>query len=213
MCCQCLTSRQRTVIFEACDKLCAFSEKLKLWKRRVQCGQLEHFHNLKNFIDAESIGCTFQSVIIEHINILLSYIDQYFEDDIVIYKGKQWVKFPSDQSTLDLISDDDFKLKDEFISLRADSTLKIEFSLVSVDRFWIRRLDDSPFLAHEAVKVLLAFPTSCECEAASSQISIIKTKHKNRLDVEPDIMVALSSTSPRIGHIIATKHKQIHNHT
>ena len=86
-------------------------------KRRVQCGQLEHFHNLKNFIDAESIECTFHSVIIEHINILLSYIDQYFEDDIVMYKGKQWVKFPFDQSTLDLISDDGFKLKDEFISL------------------------------------------------------------------------------------------------
>ena len=86
-----------TVMFEACDQLCAFPEKLKLWKRRVQCGQLENFHNLKNFIDAESIECAFQSVIIEHINILLSYIDQYFEDDIVMYKGKQWVKFPFDQ--------------------------------------------------------------------------------------------------------------------
>ena len=43
-----------TVMSEACDKLGAFSDKLKLWKRRVQRGQLEHFHNLKNFIDAES---------------------------------------------------------------------------------------------------------------------------------------------------------------
>ena len=125
-------------------------------------------------------------------------------------KSKQWVKFPFDQSTLDLISDDDFNIKDEFISLRADSTLKIEFNQVTVDQFWIRRLDDYPLLAHEAVKVLMAFPTSWECEAAFSQISIIKTKHSNRLDVEPDIRVALSSTSPRIGHIIATKHKQIH---
>ena len=108
-----------------------------------------------------------------------------------MYKGKQWVKFPFDQSTLDLISDYDFKLRDEFISLRADSTLKIEFSQVSVDRFWIRRLDDYPFLAHEAVKVLLAFPTAWECEAAFSQISIINTKHRNRLDVEPDIRFRL----------------------
>ena len=44
-----------TNMFEACDKLSAFSEKLKLWKRRVQRGQLEHFHNHKNFIEAESI--------------------------------------------------------------------------------------------------------------------------------------------------------------
>ena len=82
---------------------------------------------------------------------MLNYLDQYFEDDMVMYKSKQWVKFLFDQSTLDLISDDDFNIKDEFISLRADSTLKIEFSQVSVDRFWIRRLDDHPFLAHEAV--------------------------------------------------------------
>ena len=83
---------------------------------------------------------------------------------------------------------------------------------MSVFRFWIRRLDDYRFLAHEAVKVLLAFPTSWECEVAFSQISIIKTKHRNRLDVEPDIRVAVSSTFPRIGDIIAAKHKQIHNH-
>ena len=198
------------VMFEACDKLGTFSDRLKLWKRRVQRGQLEHFHNLKIFLDTESIECTFQSEIIEHIDILLGYLEQYFEDDIVMYKSKQWVKFPFDQSTLDLISDNDFNIKDEFISLRADSTLKIEYTQVSVDRFWIRRLDSFPLLAHDAVKVLMMFPTYWECEAAFSQISIIKTKHRNRLDVEPDIRVALSSTSPRIGHIIESKHKQIH---
>ena len=51
---------------EACDKLGAFSDKLKLWKKRVQRGKLEHFHNLKNFIDAESINVLF--------NLLLSNI-------------------------------------------------------------------------------------------------------------------------------------------
>ena len=44
-----------TVIFEACNKLCAFPEKIKLWKIRVQRGQLEHFYNFKNFIEAEFI--------------------------------------------------------------------------------------------------------------------------------------------------------------
>ena len=172
-----------TVMFEACDKLGAFSDNLKLWKIRVQRGQLEYFHNLKNFIDEEYRDCTFHSVIIEHIDILLNYLEQYFEDDIVMYKRKQWVKFPFDQSTLDLILDDDFNIKDEFISLRADSTLKIEFNQVSVDQFGIRRLDTYPLLAYEAIEVLMAFPTSWECEAAFSQISIIKTKHRNRLDV------------------------------
>ena len=173
MCCQCLQGRD-TVVFEACDKLGAFSDKLKIWRRRVQRGQMEHFHKLKNFIEAESSECTFHSVIIEHIDILLNYLEKYFEDDIVMHKSKQWVKFPFDKSSLDLISDDDFNIKNEFISLRADSTLKIEFNQVSEDQFGIRRLDTYPLLAYEAIKVLMAFPKSWECEAAFSQISITK---------------------------------------
>ena len=42
------------------------------------------------------------------------------------------MKFPLNQSTFDLISDAGFNIKDEFISTRADSTLKIEFYQVSV---------------------------------------------------------------------------------
>ena len=67
---------RETIIFEAIYKLGAYSDKLKLWKRMLQRGQLEHYHNLKNFIDAKSIEYTLQSVIIEHIDILLSYLEQ-----------------------------------------------------------------------------------------------------------------------------------------
>ena len=38
-----------TAIFEACEQLGAYSNKLKLWKRRVKRGQLEHLHNFKIF--------------------------------------------------------------------------------------------------------------------------------------------------------------------
>ena len=54
-----------------------------------------------------------------------------------MYKSKQWVKFPFDESTLVLISD-----VISTHSLRAVSTLKIEFNQVSVDQFWIRSLDN-----------------------------------------------------------------------
>ena len=55
-------------------------------------------------------------------------------------------------------------------------------------------------LAKGAVKLLVGFPTSWECEAAFSQMSVIKTKNGNRLHVEPDIRVALSSALPRIDY-------------
>ena len=61
----------------------------------------------------------------------------------------------------------------------------------------MKNLVEYPLLAKGAVKLLVGFPTSWECEAAFSQMSVIKTK---KLNVEPDIRVPLSSTLPRIDY-------------
>ena len=42
-------------------------------------------------------------------------------------------------------------------------------------------LVEYPLLAKGAVKLLVGFPTSWECEAVFSQMSVIKTKNRNRL--------------------------------
>ena len=49
-----------TVMFEACDKLGAFSDN---FGKEGYNGSTGTFHNLKNFIDAESIECTFSLLI------------------------------------------------------------------------------------------------------------------------------------------------------
>ena len=197
-------------MFEVCDKLAAFSEKLNQWQRRVDRGQLEHFQHLQYYLESEKLECTFRYLITDHIEILKTHLKNYFDIDFEMFKIKQWVQFPFDQSTVDCIDDDQFSLKEEYISLRADSSLKVEFNQVPLAEFWIARLDEYSLLAKEAVKLLVSFPTSWECEAAFSKLSIIKTKNRNRLNVEPDHRVALSSTSPRIEHIIKNKIKQVH---
>ena len=197
-------------MFEVSDKLTAFFEKLKLWQRRVDRGQLEHFQHLQHYLESEKLECTFRYLISEHIEILNKHLKNYFDDDFEMFKIKQWVQFPFVQSTADHIDDDQFSLKEEYISLRAHSSLKIEFDQVPLAEFWIARLGEYPLLVKEAVKLLVGFPTSWECEVAFSQMSVIKTKNRNRLNVEPDIRVALSSTSPRIDYIVKNKIKQAH---
>ena len=155
-------------MFEVSDKLTAFFEKLKLWQRRVDRGQLEHFQHLQHYLESEKLECTFRYLISEHIEILKTHliILNYFDDDFEMFKIKQWVQFPFVQSTADHIDDDQFSLKEEYISLRADSSLKIEFDQVPLAEFWIARLGEYPLLAKEAVKLLVGFPTSWECEVA-----------------------------------------------
>ena len=50
-------------------------------------------------------------------------------------------------------------------------------------------------------------PVETDQEIVLKKMSVIKTKNIN---VEPDIRVALSSTSPRIDYIVKNKMKQAH---
>jgi hypothetical protein len=86
--------------------------------------------------------------------------------------------------------------------------IKSEFSSFSETQFWVRRLLDYPGLAKPVLKILLLFPTNCECEVGYSSLIQIKTKHRSILNVEDDLRCALSSTSPRVKKLTAEKQEQ-----
>ena len=54
-------------------------------------------------------------------------------------------------------------------------------------------------------QILMAFPTSWEGEPGFSQISIIKTEYRNRLQLEPDARIALSIPEPDIKDFVYKK--------
>ena len=59
-----------------------------------------------------------------------------------------------------------------------------------------------------ALKVLIPFPTTYECESAFSALLSIKPTARNRLDAIHNVTVALSKTEPNIAELIAQK--QVH---
>ena len=65
-----------------------------------------------------------------------------------------------------------------------------------------------PVLVKMALKVLMPFATTYECEAAFSMLLHINTKYLKRLDIKIDTRVALSKTHPQIDKLIAAK--QVH---
>ena len=83
------------------------------------------FQHHQHYLESEKLECTFQYLISEHIKILKTHLKNSLDDDFEMFKIRQWVQFPFVQSTTDDIDDDQFSLKEEYISLRADSSLKI----------------------------------------------------------------------------------------
>ena len=122
--------RSNIIMFEVCDNLTGFFEKLNLWQRRVDHGQLKHFQHLQHYLESEKLKCTFRYLISEHIEILKTHLESYFDDNFEMLKISQRVQVPFAQSTADFIVDDQFRIKEVYISLRADSSQRVVFNPV-----------------------------------------------------------------------------------
>ncbi|CAH1986633.1 unnamed protein product [Acanthoscelides obtectus] len=72
--------------------------------------------------------------------------------------------------------------------MKADSSMEDDFHLLTLEKFWIKRLPVNSSLASLALRILV--PSS----------SFIKTTQRDRLDVDSDLMIALAKTEPRIWH-------------
>jgi len=65
-----------------------------------------------------------------------------------------------------------------------------------------------PDISKMALKILIPFPTTYECESAFSALLSIKPTAQNRLDALHDMRVALSKTELNKAELIAQK--QVH---
>ena len=63
-------------------------------------------------------------------------------------------------------------------------------------------------ISHFALKVILPFPATYLCETAFSSLLIIKSKYRNRLDVQHDLRCCISSVQPRIDNLVSRKQAQ-----
>ena len=93
--------------------------------------------------------------------------------------------------------------QEELITLATDSGAKDLFQHVSLSHVWCGVMKSYPRICDIALKRLMPFPSTYLCESAFSTILTIKSKARNRLQLEPDIRCCLSSTQPRIAKLVA----------
>ena len=100
-------------------------------------------------------------------------------------------------------------LQDELLALKADSCSRYLFNEKSITEFWPLICDSYPKETKKAIQGILPFVSTYVCESGFSTLLQIKTKQRNRLNVENDVRCALSNTFPRIHELSRKKRSQV----
>lgn len=201
-------------ILTAKDKVKAFYAKLRLWSSSLQNNIFESFPCVQMIVEDNAsdpslvvrahIPCMIQSLHNLQENLLTYFPDLHSEAD----NGRRWILNPFLDQSIDL-ADVTTNMKESLLDLAADGMLKMEFYSQSVDVFWMKRKHEYPDLAGEALKLLVPFATSYLCELTFSAMVDIKTKRRNRLQLENDLIVNVSKVVPRFHELL--KNKQAHS--
>ena len=86
--------------------------------------------------------------------------------------------------------------------MKNDSSCQDAFEAFPVTDFWLRMAFSYPEIS-KILKKLLLFSSTWLCRSSFLTLLNVKTKQRNRLEIEQDIRYSLSSTEPKIKNLIA----------
>jgi hypothetical protein len=98
--------------------------------------------------------------------------------------------------------------EEQLMELSCDSTFEMLFPSLQLLEFWFQAKYVYPEISKKAVRHVLPFATTYLCETTFSHLVHMKNKYKNRLKVEPDLRLKLSSFDPDMRKL--TSEKQHH---
>ncbi|XP_050058613.1 protein FAM200A-like [Aphis gossypii] len=78
----------------------------------------------------------------------------------------------------------------------------------SIATFWRKIGGEYPLLSEKALKILIPISKTYRCESGFSTMVTMKTKARNRLNLEHDLRCALAETEPNIKQILRKKQYQ-----
>ncbi|XP_026819637.1 zinc finger BED domain-containing protein 5-like [Rhopalosiphum maidis] len=197
-------------VFTAHEKIHAFKKKLDFWKICMSSNEFDCFPTIKCFSKEEEVEINevFIEEIIQHLTGLSEGFNHYFPNDQQVkYKNELWIKNPFIVNTRPPAMS--AKEYETFIEFTSDSSLQEKFKSMPLAEFWCSSKDEYPQLSQKAVLALLPFATTYMCETGFSTYVSTKTKYRNRLDAEPNMLLQLSSIKPNIKNILQNK-KQFH---
>ncbi|XP_062294532.1 zinc finger BED domain-containing protein 5-like [Scomber scombrus] len=193
-------------VFKVQHKVEATIRKLAQWKKRVDQGNYDSFENMSDFLTKEEtrLPNTVTNAVKEHLEGLKTQLREYFP---ALDAQCSWIENPFEvqDEALAVLS---AKEQDGPLDLSYDTALKLVFLHKHLINFWLHVASEYPDLADKAVRYLMPFPTTYLCESGFSALVAVKTKYRNKLNVEPDLRLRLSSIEPDIKYLVGTMQHQ-----
>ncbi|XP_063813110.1 SCAN domain-containing protein 3-like [Pseudophryne corroboree] len=195
-----------THILKLSEKVSAFRKKLFLWRRKLNedCYN-DCFPMLYQFVTSNDVCLTHElkSVFDQHLTNLSDWFEKYFPENMEKFV---WIQDPfSTRAPMEFTSVEEEKL----IELSCDKTLKVKFSSIGLEEFWISIKDEYPILSAKAQQILIPFATTYLCEAGFSAVAVIKSKYRSKINVEQEIRVAVSKLIPRFEKLCSAQQAHI----
>lgn len=132
-----------------------------------------------------------QCVIKTHLSKLKNKLLKYFPPSHDIRLNNMWILnpfLPCEKHELSLLNES------QLLELSSDKSLEQSFNTKNLIQFWISLSNEYPNLYEEALKKLVPFATTYLCESGFSTLTTIKTKSRNKLDVEPTMRISLTNS-------------------
>ncbi|KAL1281206.1 hypothetical protein QQF64_000009 [Cirrhinus molitorella] len=189
-----------TTVFNTQDKVEALIKKLVFWANWINTNSTECFPLLSEFLQSReaTLSNYVKGLIIEHLNQLSQNLRTYFPP---MDQSQIWIRNPFDVTPP--IPHLSFQEQEQLLELSSDGRHNILFKNKSLVDFWASAMVEYPGLSKQALKVLMPFATTYLCEAGFSALTLLKTKHRQRLDAENDLRVKLSSIGPNFDDLCA----------
>ncbi|KAL7643676.1 UNVERIFIED_CONTAM: hypothetical protein RMT77_005659 [Armadillidium vulgare] len=188
-------------ILTSTDNMVALKKKIAIWKNRASSGNFEMFPSMRTTCTKEMIPA-----VVSHLTALDESIDRYFPS--LITEEYDWIRNPF----INVSSNIGLQLweEEELATMSSDRGLKIKYSTVPIETFWISLQNEYHALAKKTLSVLLQFSTSYVCELGFSTLNSIKHKKRERLrSTEEDMRVCLSHIRPNIEEIVKKHQAQV----
>ncbi|XP_064098729.1 zinc finger BED domain-containing protein 5-like [Macrobrachium nipponense] len=187
------------------DTIRAFMAKLDLWKCRVQQGNVASFRNLDSALADSNLDSDLKQQIITHLSDLKAEFIRYFPDIDDKREAWKFIRNPFPCEVADVADE----VQEEFLELKFNSTAKKSLQKYGFRDVLGRIPSCLPSDLTSGSPDSNMFGSTYLCETAFSTLVAIKTKYRNRLNVEGDLRCALSSIRPHIQDLVAKKQCQI----
>ena len=200
-------------VIEQAAKVAAYHKKLALWKSYATRGKYDMFLELKHYLYDKEVN-TIKQTVIGHLEMLAKKFEDYYGEALTPSEENDLILHPFTGTDLPHLP---LHVTEQFMDMIIEATNRTSFASLKEQypkdsaniHFWASTNPVYPTIPKFVIRKFIPFATIWLCKTAFSALCVLKTKHRNRLDVEADLRLCLSKVKPRLQKLADAKQAQL----